>query len=118
MRHTSVLHYRIQSLRQINDSRIALARGSDLRNQLRPHGSAVLVDSALFQLRLTPHPQSNASTSKRLLVELGTNVPHVLNALLLQRGAARHLTLPEGRLRTLQLHSAAILRLRARSDAR
>lgn len=52
MSHTTALHDSIQFLGLLNDSRVTLARSSHLRNQLSPHGIAVLVDTALFKLQI------------------------------------------------------------------
>ena len=52
MRHTTALHDSIQLLGLLNYGRVTLARSSHLRNQLCPHGSAVLIDTALLKLHV------------------------------------------------------------------
>ena len=110
MRHATTLHYSVQLLCLLQHRRITLAARRNLRNQLRPHGTGVLVHSLLLELDIIRPPLSHASARERLLVKPRADVPDILNARLLQRGAARDLALPEGRFGSLQLHSASILR--------
>lgn len=117
MCHTTTLHYCIQLLRLCQHRRITLAARSNLRNQLRPHRTRVLVHSLLLELDITLHLHSHASTSERFLVKSRTDIPDLLNSRLLQCGASGDLALPERRFGSLQLHSATILRLRPRSHA-
>lgn len=110
MSHTTILHHSIQFLCLFDDLWIPLTGSSHLSNKLTPHSSTVLVNTTLFQLSMIFSPLSYTSTSQSLLIELGTNIPHILDSSLLKSRASRHLTLPERSFGSLQLHSTAILR--------
>lgn len=109
MSHATVLHHSIQFFCLLDDFRIPFTGSSYLSNELAPHSCTVLVNTSLLQLPITPFPLSYTTTSQSLLVELGTNIPHILDSSLLKSRASCHLTLPERSLRSLQLHSTTIL---------
>lgn len=109
----------IPPLLMITSSSFALAITAGLRLQEAAtwviscvHMALVFWSTLLFSSY--PHQRSlNTYTAalQSLLVELRTNIPHLLDTRLLQRRATSHLALPERSLSSLQLHSAAILGL-------